>query len=539
MPGSESRRPAPTPKTRSSEWPGTSVQRDLDAAAYGRRPEGERSGHDVGRVNVHAATGPDGSDDDGVGRPVRDDTAHSVLEATADDVAREHAAPLVRAHGWLGRPAGLDAGHAKRAVGARLGVDLTAVAVRSERLVGAPADALASTRGGIVYLAPDGYDPGTPVGQALLAHELTHVVQQSPEATLPAGPRGRHLDRGRPVGSAPAGMAQHSISCTCNDRPPPVATTFADVVRTFRTSADPAARSATLARGIATARANATRMYRNAEAPPVSTLRRQYESETGESVSYTNPYIGVSQDHIERAYRAWAESPSSSEPPWVLLAVWVKEGLGEPRPEQVDPGGISATSAADARAIYRSRAYFTNFGADVYLAHTAVAGDDNAASFAPGTGAAHDAAFRAQVARQVAAGRLVRDVSSEIDATLAVAPAGAGHFTVTASPRFAELSLMLVDAFYREQRDALVADSRVGPDPDPGLVYMRWNMRASSFDSFLDRVPNPDPDGSVPSRTDWAFHRPMPDSQYGQSRRNAMRFKYLLEVFRHAFEDQP
>ena len=63
-------------------------------------------------------------------------------------------------------------------------------------------------------------------------------------------------------------------------------------------------------------------------------------------------------------------------------------------------------------------------------------------------------------------------------------------------------------------------------------------MRASSFDDFLDRVPNTDPDGSTPSREDWAFHRPMPDSEYGQSRRNAMRFKYLLEIFQHTYQDK-
>lgn len=462
------------------------------------------------------------------------------LEGVADEVAHEHAEPLVRAHGWFGRPGGLDAGHAKRAVGERLGADLSDVTVRSGRLPGAPPGALASALAGTVHVAPGGYDAGTPVGQALLAHELTHVVQQSAGDVLPAGPGPAHADRRRPVGTAPPGMAQHSISCTPSSAPPPVAAaTFTEVADTYRKSADPAVRAAALTRGVATARGNAARLYRNADQPPVSTLRLRYEAETGESVSYQNPFIGVSQDHVERAYRAWAENAPSSEPPWVLLAVWVKEGLGEPTPDQSHPTGIPAVSPADARAIYRSLAYFMNFGADVYVAHTAVAGSDNAADFVPGTGAAHDTAFQAQVARQVAAGRLVRDVSAEIDASLAVTPASPGRFTVTASPRFAELSLLLVDAFYREQREALAADPRVGATPDPGLVYMRWNMRASSFDDFLNRAPNPDPGGAVPSREAWAFHRPMPNSEYGQSRRNAMRFKYLLEIFQHAYEDRP
>jgi hypothetical protein len=461
------------------------------------------------------------------------------LEGAADAVAHQHAGPLAREHGWFGRPGGIDAGYAVRAVGGRLGADLDAVEIRSGRLPGAPAGALASVQDEVMHLAPGGFDPGTPVGQALLAHELTHVVQQSAAVALPAGPGHAHADRGRPVGIAPAGMAQHSISCTPgNQSAPAVATSFADVEKAYAASTDPAVRATALANGIATARANASRLYRNADKPPVSALRLQYESETGADVP-DNPHIGVSQDSVERVYRAWAENPGSSEPPWVLLAVWVKEGLGEQTPEQRQPGGLPANSAADAKAIYRSMAYFVNFGADVYVSHTAVAGGDNTTDFAAGTGAAHDAAFRGQITRQVAAGRLPRDISGEIDAALTVTPAGPGVFKVAATPRFAELSLMLVDAFYREQEAALTADPRVGANPDPGLVYMRWNMRASSFNDFLNRLPNTDPDGSTPSRTDWAFHRPMPDSEYGQSRRNAMRFKYLLEIFQHTYQDKP
>jgi hypothetical protein len=31
----------------------------------------------------------------------------------------------------------------------------------------------------------------------------------------------------------------------------------------------------------------------------------------------------------------------------------------------------------------------------------------------------------------------------------------------------------------------------------------------------------------------------MPDVEYGQARRNAMRFKYFQELFRHAYESKP
>jgi uncharacterized protein DUF4157 len=469
------------------------------------------------------------------------------LERAADEVALHHALPLAQERGWFAPVEGLGADgqsvdHARRAVGERLGADLRDVDVAQGPLAGAPAGALASAVSRVVHVAPAAFQPRTPIGQALLAHELTHVVQQSADTALPGGPSPAHADRARSVGTAPPGMAQHSISCSSCEQPAPApvaATTFTDVQRTYRTTPDLAACAAALNLGIATARANASRLYRNADKPPVSTIREQYERETGTTVSYKNPFIGVSQDHVERAYRAWAENPTASTEPWVLLAVWVKEGLTEPTTERENAAGIPATSAADARAIYRSMAYYWNFGADVYTAHTAHAVGDNTADFGPGTGAAHDTAFRAQVARQFAAGRLLRDVSADIDAALTVTSIGAGRYRITASPRFAELSLLLVDAFYREQRGALAADPRVGANPDPGLVYMRWNMKLSSFNDFLNRAPNPDVGGAIPSKTDWAFHRPIAETEYGQSRRNAMRFKYLLEVFRHAYEDQP
>lgn len=48
----------------------------------------------------------------------------SLLEGSADAVARDHAEPLARQHGWFGSPGGLDAGTAVRGVGGQLGADL-------------------------------------------------------------------------------------------------------------------------------------------------------------------------------------------------------------------------------------------------------------------------------------------------------------------------------------------------------------------------------------------------------------------------------
>src|SRR5690242_9544174 len=229
------------------------------------------------------------------------------LERAADEVAVRHAGSLAQEHGWFTPLEGLGVDHARHAVGEQLGSDLSDVGVVEGRLPGAPADALASARSRVIHVAPVAFHPRTPIGQALLAHELAHVVQQSAdggphEAVLPPGPSAAHADRGRPVGSAPPGMAQHSISCSSCEQPAPAPaapTVFADVARTFRTTADPAARTTALTAGITTARGNASKLYRSADKPPVSTLRQRYETETGTQVKNTNPFIGVSQDHVE------------------------------------------------------------------------------------------------------------------------------------------------------------------------------------------------------------------------------------------------
>jgi hypothetical protein len=66
-------------------------------------------------------------------------------------------------------------------MGAALGADLGAVRVHDDAASGQLAEAVgasAVTVGTDVAFAPGQYAPGTPIGDALLAHELAHVVQQ-------------------------------------------------------------------------------------------------------------------------------------------------------------------------------------------------------------------------------------------------------------------------------------------------------------------------------------------------------------------------
>ncbi|HEX2030249.1 MAG TPA: DUF4157 domain-containing protein, partial [Actinomycetota bacterium] len=80
-----------------------------------------------------------------------------------------------------GRP--LDPG-TRTQMEARLGHDFGAVRVHTDSRAGRSADAvqaLAYTVGSHVAFAPGRYAPGSPQGRRLLAHELTHVVQQRSE----------------------------------------------------------------------------------------------------------------------------------------------------------------------------------------------------------------------------------------------------------------------------------------------------------------------------------------------------------------------
>ena len=65
----------------------------------------------------------------------------------------------------------------------RFKADLSAVRLHSDhdaRML----DSKAMTRGNDIHFQP-GFDPLTPAGRELLAHELTHVVQQSAGRKVP------------------------------------------------------------------------------------------------------------------------------------------------------------------------------------------------------------------------------------------------------------------------------------------------------------------------------------------------------------------
>jgi hypothetical protein len=79
------------------------------------------------------------------------------------------------------------------------GVDLSAVRIHTDGAAAALNRAVraeAFTTGTDVFFAPGRYDPSSSAGRGLLAHELTHVVQQSSGA---GGPSGTVSDPGDPA----------------------------------------------------------------------------------------------------------------------------------------------------------------------------------------------------------------------------------------------------------------------------------------------------------------------------------------------------
>ena len=93
--------------------------------------------------------------------------------------ARADSSPLaVRAK--LGRGSALEGGIGAR-MGAALGRDFSRVRVHTDARAGSLSEGMnarAFTVGDHVAFAPGEYRPGTPVGDALIAHELAHVAQQ-------------------------------------------------------------------------------------------------------------------------------------------------------------------------------------------------------------------------------------------------------------------------------------------------------------------------------------------------------------------------
>jgi hypothetical protein len=88
--------------------------------------------------------------------------------------------------GSAGSPLGADV---RSFMESRFGEDFSRVRVHTDAQAAASANAVharAYTVGSDIAFAAGAYTPGTPAGRRLLAHELTHTIQQQGGATTPA-----------------------------------------------------------------------------------------------------------------------------------------------------------------------------------------------------------------------------------------------------------------------------------------------------------------------------------------------------------------
>src|SRR5262249_12673504 len=141
----------------------------------------------------------------------------------------------------------------------------------------------------------------------------------------------------------------------------------------YMAAATPAAKAAALQSGIDSAEAwrKQLRSLTAKGGGPIPPIRTRTEGATRVSVDQ-NPLVGVSGSRVEQTYRSLVEGAVVE--PWILLALWVKEGRAKPH-ALLNPG----TTPGNARALWRSAYYYYNMGLD-HFAHTTAGTGDNVLS---------------------------------------------------------------------------------------------------------------------------------------------------------------
>jgi hypothetical protein len=99
----------------------------------------------------------------------------------------------------------------------------------------------------------------------------------------------------------------------------PQPTYFSQVAETFRTTTDQSRRDEALNAGVRTARDRAHQLFEDTRhrMGPVANVRARYEREAGlrPGLLDENPFISVTQEQFEEAYRSWASSGGTGFPP--------------------------------------------------------------------------------------------------------------------------------------------------------------------------------------------------------------------------------
>lgn len=254
-------------------------------------------------------------------------------------------------------------------------------------------------------------------------------------------------------------------------------------------------------------------------------------AESGVTVD-ANPYFGLTRAKLEAVIRA---AYTSTQLPETLLALWAKEGshMMVTAPRLIP----QATTAQNAKTIFRCQVYYDDLGADHFMVTTRLPGGDNVWDDSDAAAIGHETHFGARVRELVASRDLPEDISAAINRELITS--SASPFSVAPNLKFYSLSLLLVDAlFSRMQRNRFSQINQLSPE----MNYMQWNMGTSRFGEFLvsadrhRREPTFLINGQPISLEQWALHTVPKQTEWRQPRINAIRFMHAMESYLPIFQ---
>jgi uncharacterized Zn-binding protein involved in type VI secretion len=249
-----------------------------------------------------------------------------------------------------------------------------------------------------------------------------------------------------------------------------------------------------------------------------------WQKETGVDQGQ-NPYRGMHKETMLAAYKAGI---ATGTPPQDALALASKEGLNQNIVPHTTSGlDVPAGSADEARSLGRSQLFYNDLGMDQYTAFNAGAGDNTLVNDA----AASDAAFNSGLQSQYGANS--GGVASGINNGLNVTETSPGMYNVTPTNDFYSSSMAVGnDHFNTIGQNTFTGLG--GEAPTPELNYMQWNM---GTDKFRDRFLAGHPGASAADVDRWAMHTPPKENEWGQARRNAIRYGYIRKAYAVLYAD--
>jgi hypothetical protein len=279
------------------------------------------------------------------------------------------------------------------------------------------------------------------------------------------------------------------------------------------------------------AQCQALRSAATASRNPNVVSAARIRAESGVSVD-ANPYVGITRGKLEAVIRA---AYKSAQMPEVLLAIWAKEGSTE----MVDGPRVvaQATTAENAKTLFRCDVYYEDLGADHFVVTTRQAGDDNRWDSSDSAAAGHETHFVAEVRKLVKGRVLSEDIVNAINAELIVS--ATAPFSVQPTIKFYALSLLLVDALFTQMRRNTFSQV---PLVTVALNYLQWNMGTAKFRKFLAsadahrREPRFATRGQPIHLERWALHTRPRRNEYGEPRDKAVKFMHYVDSYRPLFE---